>query len=173
MAHPYHAAVLDRYLLADSPERVVTDDPLEAGLVGYRCDGPAFALAQGVRRLVLLRLGADPDGGGAARLGGVLAAAAGGDDEMAVSVFAPNTLGAAWFDGEHDVGAPVRWTHLWEQGFASAEALRRYRDGSSPAARLETGGWTGAGDGLVRRAAEVVYEVRGDDDAPGGTSGTS
>ena len=42
MVHPFHAAVLDRYLLPDSPERVVTDNDLGAGLVGYQCDGPVF-----------------------------------------------------------------------------------------------------------------------------------
>jgi hypothetical protein len=55
MVHPYHAAVLDRYLLNDSPERVVVDNDLGAGLVGYDCDGPAFAMAGGVRRLVRRR----------------------------------------------------------------------------------------------------------------------
>ena len=35
MVHPYHAGVLDRYLLHDSPERVVIDNDLGAGLVGY------------------------------------------------------------------------------------------------------------------------------------------
>src|SRR5271165_6620957 len=47
MVHPFHAAVLDRYLLADSPERVVTDNDLGAGLVGYSCDGPTFGAAAG------------------------------------------------------------------------------------------------------------------------------
>jgi hypothetical protein len=171
MAHPYHAAVLDRYLLVDSPERVVADDTLGAGLVGYGCDGPAFAMEHGVRRLVLLRLADDPDA--VTALGGVLAGAADEDDAMAVSVFAPNTLGAAWFDGEREVGPPVRWTHLWEQGFASAEALHRYHHGTSAAARLEAGGWAGAGGGVVRRAVEVVYDVRADEPEPGGARGTS
>ena len=34
MVHPYHSNVIDRYLLNDSPERIVTDSDLDAGLVG-------------------------------------------------------------------------------------------------------------------------------------------
>jgi len=54
MAHPFHANVLDRYLLNDSPQRVVVDNDLGAGLVGYHCTGPVFELASGIRRIVLL-----------------------------------------------------------------------------------------------------------------------
>src|SRR5690606_32933461 len=57
MIQPYHSNVIDRYLLNDSPERIVTDSDLDAGLVGYTCDGPVFYLPPGyARRLVLLRL---------------------------------------------------------------------------------------------------------------------
>src|ERR1700688_5235745 len=56
MVHPYHAAVLDRFLLPDSPERVVLDDTAGLGLFGYACDRPAYRLAGGVRRVVLVGL---------------------------------------------------------------------------------------------------------------------
>lgn len=35
MAHPFHANIYDRYLLNDSPERIVTDNAYDGGLLGY------------------------------------------------------------------------------------------------------------------------------------------
>ena len=117
MVHPFHANVLDRYLLPDSPERVVVDDDLGAGLVGYHCDGPVFALAGGIRRLVLLRV---DRGASAADVSGLTdrierarAEAAG----VILSVVGANTLGPAWFDGVTPMTGRPRWTHVWEQGF--------------------------------------------------------
>jgi hypothetical protein len=159
MAHPFHAAVLDRYLLADSPERIVTDDPVGAGLVGYTCAGPEFALPSGVRRLVLLRVDAAAAPDDVDDLCALLRDAPGTAPEMTVSVVAANTLGPAWFDGETLVSAPARWTHLWEQGFATLDALAAYRDGESATARVERDGWPEATGGAVRRAADVAYEL--------------
>jgi len=127
MVHPYHAEELDRFLLADSPERVVLDDRLGAGLLGYACDRPAYRMAGGVRRLVLLGLAAASGAGGVAALHEELARAADQAPEMTVSVVAANTLAQAWFDGETAAGPPPRWTHLWEQGFASLDDLAAYR----------------------------------------------
>jgi len=57
MVHPFHANIYDRYLLNDSPERIVTDNPYDVGLLGYSCGAPSYFLPAGsARRLVLLRL---------------------------------------------------------------------------------------------------------------------
>lgn len=45
-----------------------------------------------------------------------------------VSVFAVNSLAAAWFDGETPLGTGPRWSHLWEQGFKDEAALGRHLD---------------------------------------------
>ncbi len=38
MTHPYHAALLDRFLLPDCPERITTTNDFGAGLIGYTVD---------------------------------------------------------------------------------------------------------------------------------------
>ena len=164
MAHPYHAAVIDRFLLSDSPERIVTDNDLGAGLVGYSCSQQASAVVVNVnvRRLVLLsvdrRAPVEVIRGVEEALGSAPASA----PEMLVSRFAANSLGAAWFDGETAVGPPPTWTHLWEQGYASEETLARYRRGGSALAAVERQDWKGWSDGVVRRAVEVHYDLPGD-----------
>ena len=159
MVHPYHAAVLDRYLLQDSPERVVVDDPLGAGLVGYACDAPSYRMAGGARRLVLLRLDAGASSQDLSRLRAALQGATADVPEMMVSVMAANTMGSAWFDGVTPVTGPPKWTHLWEQGFGSLDALESYRHGASPLALLERAGWEGSIGGIVKRSAELFYEL--------------
>jgi hypothetical protein len=79
--------------------------------------------------------------------------------DMAVSVFAANTMGAAWFDGVTPVMGPPRWTHLWEQGFPSLDALDTYRHGDSTMAEVERAGWGAWMGGIVTRSAELFYEV--------------
>jgi hypothetical protein len=159
MVHPYHAVVLDRYVLPDAPERVVVDGPSGAGLYGYACDTPVYRMSGGVRRLVLLRLDAATPEDETARLGRTLEAAPRETPEMVVSVLAANTMGAAWFDGVTPVMGPPRWTHLWEQGFPSLEALDSYRQGGSTMAEAERLGWEGWSGGVVTRAAELFYVV--------------
>ncbi len=162
MVHPFHATVLDRYILQDSPERVVADDTLGAGLVGYRCDEPAFRLRSGVRRLVLLRLRAGAPADAVERLCHQLHDVPGAAPSMAVSVMAANTMGAAWFDGVTPITGPPRWTHVWEQGFASQRALDEYRQGSSELAVVERGGvaeWARWSDGVVTAVADIHYTV--------------
>jgi hypothetical protein len=57
MIHPFHANIYDRYLLNDCPERIVTDNPYDVGLLGYKCETPDYFLPNGAaRRLVLLRV---------------------------------------------------------------------------------------------------------------------
>jgi hypothetical protein len=147
MVHPFHACILDRSLLADSPERIVSANDLGAGLIGYACDGPVYRMAGGVRRLVLLDLEPGTD---TAALGAKI-----GDEGLRVSVFAENTMGSAWMDGVTPIAGPPVWGHLWEQGWDDLAAFEAYRDGPSPMAELERKGW----EGVARRAASVHYKL--------------
>jgi hypothetical protein len=81
---------------------------------------------------------------------------------MSVSIMAANSMGSAWFDGVTPVMGPPRWTHLWEQGFSSLAALDSYRHGDSALAAVERGGWDRWMDGIVKRSAELFYEVSAD-----------
>lgn len=137
MVHPFHATVLDRFLLADSPERVTTDNRLGLGLAGYSCDDPSFALGAGVRQLVFL----DLNGATGEEIGflaeQVQAVAAGPSPHMAVSVFAENSMASRWFDGETETAPAPRWTHLWEQGFADETSWRSYMESDALLADAE------------------------------------
>jgi len=148
MVHPFHACVLDRSLLADSPERIVSDNDLAAGLVGYAIDRPAYRMPGGsVRRLVLLDLEPGTDVGDLERRMG--------EEGLPVSILAENTMGPAWMDGVTPITGPPAWGHLWEQGFADLPALDAYREGASPMAELERKGW----EGVARRVASVHYKL--------------
>jgi hypothetical protein len=50
------------------------------------------------------------------------------------------------------------WTHVWEQGFASA-ALAAYLGGDSPAVRSERANWTGAGVSVEAQRV-FTYPIR-------------
>ena len=141
MVHPYHAVVIDRYLLPDAPERIVIDGPLGAGLYGYGCDTPVVPDAGGIRRLVLLRVDAGAVGADVARSAATLERRRDEVPDMVVSVMAANTMGSAWFDGVTPVMGPPRWTHIWEQGFSTLDALDAYRRGDSTLAAVERAGW--------------------------------
>ncbi|HVC71584.1 MAG TPA: Dabb family protein [Acidimicrobiales bacterium] len=162
MVHPYHADVLDRYLLPDSPERVVADNDLRAGLVGYACDGPVFVMAGGVRRLVLLRVGRDASPTQIDHLVSVLGDAPAEVDDLTLSVAGANTLGSAWFDAETPIGGRPFWGYLWEQGFRTGDALDAYLDGPSALALAERREWKGIMDDIVEAAVSVHYVI----DAP-------
>jgi len=159
MVHPYHAVVLDRYILPDAPQRIVVDGPLGAGLYGYGCDAPSYRMSEGWRRLVLLRLDKDSRQRDVERLHAALEQAPADAGEMVVSVMAANTMGAAWFDGVTPVMGPPRWSHIWEQGFPTRDALDSYRNGDSTLAEVERSGWEGFMDGIVNRSAELFYEI--------------
>jgi len=162
MVHPYHATVLDRYILQDSPECVVAPDVLGAGLVGYHCDEPSYRMEEGVRRIVLLRMDAGAAAADVARVCHALRGVPAGAGSMGTSVVGANTLGPAWFDGVTPITGPPRWTHLWEQGFASAGACDEYRRGPAPLAAVERAGrdgWAAWSDGIVRSVAELRYEL--------------
>jgi hypothetical protein len=160
MVHPYHANVLDRYLLNDSPERVVTNSPLGDGvLVGYTCEDPVYYMKQGVRKLVLFSLsGPEAESKGAGFIH-ALRKLADTEPGVLLSVVEPNTMGVAWFDGVTPILPPSRWTHIWELGFESLDAYDRYQRSDSAPARSERDGWTGEGKGVVSQAVELYYLV--------------
>ena len=159
MVHPFHACILDRSLLADSPERIVTSNDLNAGLVGYACDTPVYRLPAGVRRLVLLDLAEDATPDAVAALADTIGRGAAEIDGLAVSVVAANTMASAWMDGVTPITGRPQWSHVWEQGWASLAAFEAYRDGTSALADAERRAWEGAGGGIVRRAASVHYKM--------------
>jgi Stress responsive A/B Barrel Domain len=166
MVHPYHASVLDRCLLADSPQRLVVDDVLGAGLVGYHCDAPVFELSRGLRRVLVLRLSRRASPEDVHRLTETLSDVASHADEMTLSVVGTNTLGSSWFDGVTPVSGPPRFTHLWEQGFTGVDGLDSYRHGSSAPARAERRGWSDWMGGIIERAVGLHYVID-DTSAPG------
>jgi hypothetical protein len=158
MVHPYHAAVLDRFLLPDSPERVVLDDTAGLGLFGYACDRPAYRLAEGIRRVVLVRMEPDTAAADLGRLLDDLVRVPERAPEMTLSAVGANTVGPAWFDGVTPITGPPRWTHVWEQGFPSRRALDSYL--ASEAAAAEPGRTDHRpGAVMVRRTTELVYAV--------------
>jgi hypothetical protein len=115
MVRPYHSNIIDRFLLNDSPERVVTDSDLDAGLVGYVCDGPAFYLPPGyARRLVLLRL----KPGSADAVAAITQQSQAADPRTILSVFAENRFATRWMDGVNQIYTETTFTHIWEQGYA-------------------------------------------------------
>ena len=149
MVHPYHADMIDRYVLPDSPERIV--EPMTgAGLFGYHVDEPTFLLPPGSgRRVVLLHL---PDAAASAvhELAGRAAELAKGVGATCSSMGA-NTLAVCWFDGETPLPVPPpRWTHVWELGFPDLGALERH---------LTHGGDRLPGALDAERWTELCYEV--------------
>jgi hypothetical protein len=146
MTHPYHAALLDRFLLPDCPERITTTNAFGAGLIGYPVapDRPLGPVA--IRRLLLL----DFDDVDAARR--AVDAVAATDDGWSDSVLAENTMATRWFDGETDLGGRPGWSHLWDQCFGSEEQYDAHRRGDDAATSLESEIVARA-----RRSAEVVY----------------
>jgi hypothetical protein len=147
MVHPFHANILDRYLLNDCPERIVGNSPLGDGtLVGYTCDGPTYLILEGPDEQQQSFIEA-------------LRSLAGSEAGVVLSVVEPNTFGVAWFDGVTPMLPPSQWTHVWELGFESAEAYDAYQKGQSPLARAEAAGWEDDGSGVVRQAVELHYSV--------------
>jgi hypothetical protein len=132
MVHPYHASVLDRYLLTDAPERVITNNDSGLGLVGFSCEPGEYYLPSGLRRLIALNMGS-------ASAGEVddVAAMVGEAKGLATSIFSPNSFGACWYDGENPTGPPPEWTHLWEQGFTGEAELNAYLGAGNAAADAE------------------------------------
>jgi hypothetical protein len=116
MVHPYHADLIDRYVLADSPERVV-ETVRGAGLFGYTWHGESAG--EQPSRLVAL-LDVDPGAGedDLRQLWDGLAEAAAAGGAASIS-YGANSLATAWFDGVTPLpGPPARWSHVWEAGTA-------------------------------------------------------
>jgi hypothetical protein len=159
MIHPFHANILDRYLLNDCPERIVGNSPLGDGtLVGYSCDGPVYLMHDGMRKVVLFGLeGSDAQ---VETFLGALRGVADAQEGVTLSVVEPNTFGVAWFDGVTPMLPPSQWTHVWELGFVSPEAYDAYQKGPSPLAQAEAAGWVGEGSDVVRQATEMHYSVK-------------
>jgi hypothetical protein len=142
MTHPYHAALLDRFLLPDCPERITTTNALGAGLIGYMIDRDRPLGPVGARRLLLLDFG----GAAAKTVADEIAAA---DDGWSDSILAENTMATRWFDGETDLGGRPTWSHVWDQCFRTVDDYDAHRRGDSAAAQIEAG--------LEARRAEIVY----------------
>lgn len=143
MTHPYHAALLDRFLLPDCPERITTANDLGAGLIGYTVDRDRPLGPVAIRRLLLLDFD-DPSTAQA-----TIRAVAAIDDGWSESILAENTMATRWFDGETDLGGRPAWSHLWDQCFATIDQYDAHRRGETGAARIEAS--------LTVRSAEVVY----------------
>ena len=122
MVHPFHANVYDRYLLNDSPERLVTNNPYDVGLVGFNVEGPQYFLPSGyARRVVMARLKKGTEDAFRALTEKEKAA----NPKMVLSLLAENTFGTRWMDGVTKMLDDTTYTHIWEQGYktlADAEA---------------------------------------------------
>ena len=143
MEHPFHASRLDRFLMIDNPELITTGNDYGVGLAGYRCDGPVYFLPGGARRVVFLSLadGAEADFAAIAR-------DQAGRQGMTLSTFHENTFGPRWMDGETWIGPQPRFSHIWEQGFASLDDALVHR-----------ADWQGAAAGMVTDSVDVVYAI--------------
>ncbi len=159
MVHPFHAGILDRYLMADGPERVTSDNGLLAGIGGYECETPDYFQPGGVRRLVMLQLAPDASPAQLAAMGAALRNAPAESPELVTSVFAENTMASRWFDGVTPITAAPAWSHLWEQGFVSLDGAETYLTGPSALASAEREDWAGWMDGLVLDELHVTYEL--------------
>ncbi len=151
MRHPYHICVFDRYLLPDSPGRVVENGSIGLGLVGYEIDGPAYLRKDGIRRLVMLRMRADAATERVDELLSALREAPAEAPQLAVSIAAANSMGEEWFPGV--------WTHIWEQAFDSEEDMRSYLEGESWLARAERSGWRDETSDVVEASIDVAYQL--------------
>jgi hypothetical protein len=131
MVHPYHAATLDDYVMADSPLCLTQD----IYATRYRLAGDPAELRSGIRRLLLMNLAEDADTA-------ALEALTEPGPDVASSVLARDDVG--WVSAK---GRP--WTHIWEQAFADEDALRRYL-------RMPDGVASSSLEGLGRRGIEVL-----------------
>jgi hypothetical protein len=151
MTHPYHAALLDRFLLPDCPERITSANDFGAGLIGYTVDRDRPLGPVAVRRLLLLDLDDSVD------VGALAADITCIDDGWSDSILAENTMTTRWFDGESDLGGRPAWTHIWDQCFASFDQLDAHRRGDSAATPVEAA--LTAAPGV--RSTEVRYAPEG------------
>jgi len=145
MVHPYHANIYDRYLLNDSPERIVTDNSYDVGLLGYSCEAPIYLLPPGAaRRLVLLGLAE----GQADFFRAITAEAQSRNPQLILSVLAENTFGTRWLDGVTQILETTTYSHIWEQGYESLAA-----------AAAAGSDWRASAGAAVEKVIELWYEL--------------
>lgn len=145
MVHPFHANIYDRFLLNDSPERIVVNNSYDVGLLGYSCESALYFLPSGAaRRLVLLRLRP----GAAEAFKSIAAKARGANPEMIQSVLSENTFATRWLDGVTQILKDTTYTHIWEQGY---ESLAHAEAASSD--------WKVEARDLTERVIELWYEL--------------
>jgi hypothetical protein len=122
MVHPFHANIYDRYLLNDSPERAVVNNPYDVGLLGFNIEGPQYFLPSGyARRVALVRLKKGTEEAFKALTEKAKAA----NPKMVLSLVAENTFATRWMDGVTKMLDDTTYSHIWEQGYktlADAEA---------------------------------------------------
>ncbi len=143
MVHPYHIEMIDRYVLADSPERIV-EAARGAGLFGYHCAEIGSLASCPGRRVVLLDIEPQAPAEVLTALMDDLSveASAGG---AAATAGGANTLATTWFDGVNPLPIrPPKWSHVWEAGYPSLP------DAQAPASLAA---------GPVRRFRELRYEI--------------
>ncbi len=145
MIHPFHANIYDRYLLNDSPERIVTNNEYDVGLLGYSCETPIYFLPPGsARRLVLLRL---KDGSEDA-FRAVAERAKATNPKMVSSALGDNSFATRWLDGVTQILDSTTYTHIWEQGYATlADAAAAGND------------WQAESSEIIEKVIELWYEV--------------
>jgi hypothetical protein len=143
MPHPYHAALLDRFLLPDCPERITTGNDFGAGLLGYAVERDRPLAPVAIRRLLLVKFDESTD------FEALAGAVADADDGWSDSILAENTMSTRWFDAETDLGGRPAWGHVWDQCFASLEQYEEHLRGESAAAAVE--------QSLGAPSAAVVY----------------
>lgn len=143
MEHPFHAAMLDRYLMIDSGECILAANTMGVGLIGYQAQPAEFYLPSGARRVIAMKLREGAEAAFAA-----LASAHLGRDGMMVSVFKDNWFGSRWFDAETIVDPNPMHSHIWEQGFANP--LDAQANGAS---------WRREAEALTEMMVEMVYTL--------------
>ena len=145
MIHPFHANVYDRYLLNDSPERLVTNNAYDVGLLGYRCPSPVYFLENlAARRLVLMRIMI----GREEFVSELIDEARARNADMILSVFAENSFATRWLDGETQMLPSTTWSHIWEQGYASLEH-----------AAAAGNDWQKSAGDAIEKFIEIWYEL--------------
>jgi hypothetical protein len=141
MRHPFHICVLDHYLLPDNPSAILGQSELGLGLLGYTIPTPEYRAAQGVRRVVGLRVDPQADPARVAALDRALRSLPVATRGPQLSVVGANHMGLEWF--------PDAWTHVWEQVFPDEAALDEFLARPSPLAAWPE----------VKRSVEVHYRI--------------
>jgi hypothetical protein len=146
MVHPFHANIYDRFLLNDSPERIVVNNRYDVGLLCYNCESAVYLLPPGAaRRLVLLRL----KPGAAQAFESIAEKARMADPNMMQSVIGENTFATRWLDGVTQILKDTTYTHIWEQGYASLAQ-----------AQAASSAWKGEAGDLIEQVIELWYELK-------------